>query len=189
VILFKDRLYMATSNRKKFDEIKKYLSTHEINIQILKTDLIEIQNDSLDEIAKSSILSIKDNSHNNVFVEDSGLFIDSLDGFPGPYSSFAFRTIGCEGILRLLNSCENRRAEFKSSIAYRDSLGNIMIFHGGVKGIIGNKSVGLDGFGFDPIFIPDDSKISFGLMSMEEKNRISHRCKAIEHFLNWYLDN
>jgi len=67
------------------------------------------------------------------------------------------------------------------------SIDDIQIFTGSVKGIIANHGSGLNGFGFDPIFIPIGNSKTFGLMSLKEKNTISHRSVALQNFIKWYL--
>ena len=122
-----------------------------------------------------------------ILAEDSGLFIDSLEGFPGPYSSYVEDTIGLPGILQLMSSETGRRAEFRAiAAAYID--GSIVIGTGICKGEISGEISGEMGFGYDPIFIPDDGDgRTCGEMSSTEKSSISHRgraLKAVSELLN-----
>ena len=80
----------------------------------------EIQSDSLKEIAKSSVINAYKRTHLPIFVEDAGLFIDALNGFPGPYAAYVYKTIHNSGILNLMENTKDRQAEFQSVIAYCD---------------------------------------------------------------------
>ena len=116
-----------------------------------------------------------------MIIEDDGLHIDSLDGFPGPYSSYAHKTIGNKGILNLLK--QNRGAQFISTITYCDKNG-LESFEAKLDGTISKSQKG-KGWGFDPIFIPKNTTKTFG--ELINKNILSHRYKALKKFSNWYL--
>jgi XTP/dITP diphosphohydrolase len=152
---------------------------------------LEIQNDNIIEIATYSAIDAKRKVKGPIFVEDSGLFIKSLRGFPGPYSSYVFKTIGCTSILNLLKDYHNREAEFRSVIAYTDNemKNNVKIFVGSVLGKITTKTIGGKGFGFDPIFIPNNQEKTFSEMELREKNKFSHRGKSLREFALWFNSN
>jgi len=117
-----------------------------------------------------------------VIVEDDGLFIDSLKGFPGQYSSFVFKTIGNAGILKLLAGTANRSASFRSMIGYYDGE-KMSISEGKVNGSISDK-ITEGGWGYDPIFIPERVGLTFAQLG-ERKNEYSHRMKALQKFADW----
>jgi XTP/dITP diphosphohydrolase len=123
-------------------------------------------------------------------VEDAGLFIEALKGFPGPYAAYAYQTIGNNGLLKLLENVENRKAVFRSAIAYCDSEAEApVVFEGEAEGEITvdeRIGSGKSGFGFDPIFRPSGSEKAFAEMTLEEKNGFSHRAKAVLKFAEWY---
>ena len=175
-------LFFASSNIHKFNEAKKILDGFKINLGFFKCELEEIQSHSLIEIAKDKSKKAFKKCKKPVIVEDDGLFIDSLNGFPGPYSSYVFKTIGNKGILNLLK--QNRKAKFISIISFHDK-NNFESFESKVGGLISTKIIG-DGWGYDPIFIPSKSKKTFA--QLKNKNQISHRFKALKKFSNWYLD-
>lgn len=187
-------IYFATSNEGKFKEASKYLiEKFGVNIEHLKGYIIpEIQDDSLENIADFSLSFLLEKFNETVFIEDSGLFINKLGGFPGPYSSYVFKKIGNEGILKLLDTSEHeeRRAYFRAVVAFYDSLKKIRkIFTGKVDGIISNKIIGDKGWGFDPIFIPSEGDgRTFAAMGIENKNKYSHRIRALDN-LGIYLKN
>ncbi len=181
-------IFFATGNLHKFNESRKILAEYEISVAMLKIKTLEVQADDIKEIAKVSALNIAREINLPIIVEDAGLFIEALNGFPGPYSSYVYRTIGINGILKLLEGIENRRAQFKSVVAFYDSNSkSLKCFQGTVEGTITNEPRGHGGFGFDPIFEPNEQpEKTFGEMSTEEKNKFSHRAKALRKFAEWY---
>ena len=147
----------------------------------------EIQADDVEEISKkSSILAVQKECC-PIFVEDTGLFIEALKGFPGPYASYTNKTIGRAGVLRLMNGIENRRAEFKSAVSFCNPKEEPICFVGTISGRISNNERGTHGFGFDSIFEPNCSDKTFAEMTSDEKSIISHRAQSVKKFANWYL--
>jgi XTP/dITP diphosphohydrolase len=183
-------IFFATGNFNKFNEARKVLSDYNIATAMLKIKKTEIQDNCLENIAKESALNSAKISHLPIIVEDAGLFIETLKNFPGPYSRYVYETIGLEGILKLLTNHRNRRANFRSVIAFCSPELELKYFHGIVEGKITNKITGKLGFGFDPIFKPSDTPHkTFGEMNEEEKNQISHRAKSLKKFAKWFMLN
>lgn len=177
----------VTNNMHKFDEVRRVLAEYGLATVMLKIKTFEVQDDDVENIAKMSALSAFREVNLPVIVEDAGLFIEALNGFPGPYSSYAYRTIGVNGILKLMNGVDNRKAQFKSVVAFCNSINSVKCFHGVSNGRISEKPRGSGGFGFDPIFEPEEKPgRTFAEMSIEEKNMFSHRAKAIRMFAEWY---
>ncbi len=179
------KLYFATSNENKFKEACKILSNYGIHVHMKKLELLEKQSDDLANIASAKAWDAWRTLHNDVIVEDDGLFIDALQGFPGPYSAFVYRTIGSEGVLKLMKGITDRRARFQSIIAFcgRDLIP--MIFRGEVKGTVTKTQRGRS-WGYDPIFIAKNSgRLTYAELK-SKKNRLSHRKLALEHFARWY---
>jgi len=180
-------IFFVTNNIHKFNEARMVLSEFNIATAMLRLKPPEIQDDSIENIAKTCALRASEETGLPVIVEDAGLFIDALGGFPGPYSSYVYRTIGKEGILKLLEGCGNRRAEFKSAVAFCSPNCEVKVFSGSVRGVISRTIRGESGFGFDPIFEPEGfSGLTFGELSVEEKNMVSHRSRALRKFAEWY---
>jgi len=183
-------VFFATGNIHKFNEARSILTGLDIAVGMLRVKDTEIQSDSLKEIAQTSALDAFKRCGLPVIVEDAGLFIDALNGFPGPYAAYAYKTIGNKGLLKLMKSVENRKARFWSAIAYCDNSSCAPVcFEGEAEGeITVNERVGSgkSGFGFDPIFQPDGSAKTFAEMTLEEKNGFSHRAKAVRRFAEWY---
>ena len=148
---------------------------------------IEIQDNSIINIAIFSVLDAVKNSGLPVFVEDAGLFIEELGGFPGPYSKYVLKTIGLDGILKLMEGIKNRKAYFMSVIAFSSIGKSSKYFIGKVNGKISFNARGESGFGYDPIFEPfHGNGRSFGEMTTFEKNQFSHRAKALREFAKWF---
>ncbi|HJJ56347.1 MAG TPA: non-canonical purine NTP pyrophosphatase, partial [Methanocorpusculum sp.] len=108
-------------------------------------------------------------------------------GFPGPYASYVQDTIGNKGILQIMNGIENRHAYFKTAIAYVDSSG-VFVFTGQLDGEISHTEHGSNGFGYDPIFSVCDGK-TLSDLTINEKNCISHRARALSAFKSWYMSH
>ena len=183
-------VFFATGNIHKFKEARSILSPMGFAVAMLKVKGEEIQSDSLKEIAQTAALNAFKQVHLPIFVEDAGLFVNALDGFPGPYAAYAYKTIHNGGILKLMENIADRRAKFQSVIAYFDQiLREPKCFDGESDGEITlteRKPQGKTAFGFDPIFQPVGSSKTFAEMTVEEKNGFSHRAIAIQKFAGWY---
>ena len=179
--------YFVTSNIHKFQEARRVLSDYKIATAKLRVEAIEIQDDKTENIAKASAIDAVNNSGLPIFVEDAGIFIEALNGFPGPYSSYVYRTVGTKGILKLMKGIKNRNAYFQAVIAFSSPEEQPTCFHGKVKGKISLQERGTSGFGYDPIFEPSkgDGR-TFAEMTAKEKNQFSHRAEALRKFAEWY---
>ncbi|MGB1995591.1 MAG: non-canonical purine NTP pyrophosphatase, partial [Candidatus Kariarchaeum pelagius] len=110
-------LKFITSNIHKYEEALLIGEKYEINISHENLEYVESQNDSFSEIARFSLDNLKGKIQGDFFIEDAGLVIECLNGFPGPYSSFVYSTIGNQGILELMRNEKNRNAKFISTVA------------------------------------------------------------------------
>ena len=188
-------ILFASSNENKVREARKILSKFGISIIHYDINLIEIQENSLSKIASHKVLDAYEKSRSiknaptktpsSVIVEDDGLFIDSLGGFPGPYSSYAYDTIGNKGIIQLLQNSEHRDAKFVAIIAYYNGIDEVKLFESSIPGKI-SKEIEKGGWGYDPIFIPDGESKTYANVS--DKDKFSHRSAALTKFSNWFLD-
>ncbi len=174
-----ETLRFVTSNRGKYEEFRRMGSRFGVEIEMVEASYREIQSDDLEEIALDSCRQLAGSLGEGFFLEDAGLFVDSLGGFPGPFSSYVYSTIGNDGILRLLEGEQNRRARFVSVICHFD--GEYHLFRGEVAGEISTEKRGEAGFGFDPIFIPEGHTRTFAEMG-PKKDLISHRARSSEIF-------
>jgi XTP/dITP diphosphohydrolase len=144
----------------------------------------EIQSDTLEEVVKNALNWLSGKVEGDFLIDDSGLFISSLGGFPGVYSSYVFHTVGLEGMLEILEGAEDRDAEFRCCFGLRWQ-GEDRLFPGVSPGRIIEERRGEGGFGYDPIFVPSGHEKTFAEMSTEEKNELSHRGKALEKVLEF----
>ncbi len=174
----------ATGNRHKLAELDAVLSGCGYRAEAAGVPKLELQADTLEEIAVAAAATAYAAAGRPVAVEDAGLFVDSLNGFPGPYTSYVYKTLGIRGLLRLLEGVADRSAEFRSVIAYAGPWG-VRVFTGTVRGRIALEPRGSGGFGYDPVFIPEGETRTFAEMSLEEKNRYSHRAAAARQLCRW----
>ncbi|MCI4371392.1 MAG: non-canonical purine NTP pyrophosphatase, partial [Thermoplasmata archaeon] len=115
-------------------------------------------------------------------IDDSGLFLDAFGGFPGVYSSYVYKRLGCAGILKLLSDAKSRAATFETVFLSRRGQEH-EVFHGQTRGTIADRERGTSGLGFDPIFVPEGATKTFAEMTISEKNAVSHRARAVETLL------
>jgi XTP/dITP diphosphohydrolase len=175
----------ASTNQNKYLEVQLILSMQKISVDFAQTCLVEVQSDSLEEIARQKAKTAFAKLGRPVIVEDDGLFIENLGGFPGQYSSFVLKTIGNNGILKLLAGLAKRSAYFCSLIAFYDGK-TLSVSEGRVDGRI-SDSITEGGWGYDPIFMPAGTNLTFAQLK-KSKNKYSHRKIALEKFAQWYLN-
>ena len=185
------RILFATGNPHKVAEAVQMLSPLGHGVEPLLVDgeapdFVEPQAEGLEAVAFAKIEQARmmiegtELEDSAIMVEDSGLFIDSLDGFPGAYSSFVEGTVGLDGILRLLEEADDRGAEYRA-VAIVDLDGRTWQSNGVCRGRISGEMLGTGGFGYDPIFIPNEGDgRTCAQMSAEEKSAISHRGQALK---------
>ncbi|MEM1525728.1 MAG: XTP/dITP diphosphatase [Ignisphaera sp.] len=184
------KLYFATNNKHKLEEAQKVLNKYCVCLELIDVKKIEIQSELLDDIARYAVLEAYRFVKKPVIVEDSGIFIEVLKGFPGPFSNYVYKTIGLNGILKLLEGENNRRARFEAVVALALNEGEVRMFKGVAEGFIAYEIRGSKGFGFDPIFIPvEGDGRTFAEMDTEEKNKFSHRGRAFEALGKWIVAN
>ena len=181
------KIHFVTRNKGKFREVETLAKQYGIIVEQLEVDKLEIQADDIREVALYAARYVfeKIGRNKNIVVEDAGLFINALRGFPGPYSSYVYKTIGIYGILKLMDNVKDRSAFFKTVVVFKSPWLGEKIFEGIVHGKIALRAKGSMGFGFDPIFIPEGSTKTFAEMSIEEKNKFSHRAIAFKRFFKW----
>jgi len=179
-------IYFATGNKGKWDEAAEVAAQFGVRLKRVRGVKIEIQSDNLQEIASFAASEACKATFRPVVTEDSGFFVRALDGFPGPYSSYVYKTLGCEGILQLLHSERNRDASFRAAVAYCKPKSRPVCFSGIVNGTVSRNQRGDHGFGFDPIFTPKEGDgRTFAEMSTPQKNMYSHRARAFTAFFDW----
>jgi XTP/dITP diphosphohydrolase len=181
------RLIFASNNKHKAEEIKSILN-HVFQIVTLKEAGIDIDipepHETLEENASEKSRVIFELTQSDCFSEDSGLEVYALGGAPGVKSArYAGEqsndTNNIAKLLREMNGIENRQACFKTVISLIID-GKEFLFEGKCEGHITKEINGNNGFGYDPVFLPDGQEKTFAQMSMQEKISLSHRKKAVE---------
>ncbi len=184
----------VTGNAGKVAELQELLDPLGISLVADDRGYPEIQHEQLAGVAQAGAGYLLATGLEPPFIlEDSGLFVTALKGFPGVYSRHALDTIGCQGLLALLRDVEleSRSAAFQANVCYVDPHGRPHHFSGTCRGRIAERTAGSGGFGFDPIFIPDDTPSgarpaqTFGEMEQAQKNQVSHRARAGQALAAW----
>lgn len=184
-------LIFASHNENKVSEIRAmlpdFVELKSLNDIGYHTEIDETGT-TLEENSKIKAETIYKLTGKNVFADDTGLFVDALDGAPGVFSSRYAGTGNSEdNIIKLLEELEgkeNRNAHFKTVICLIIN-GKSHFLEGRVDGIILKGKRGDDGFGYDPVFLPENHELSFAEMDLNQKNKISHRYKAIQKLLDF----
>ena len=187
-------IYFVSNNLHKYSEIKSMSNDKIIGLDLkfCKQDIIEIQDEKIEKIAIEKAKSAYNIVKKPIIIEDDGLFINSLNGFPGQYSKFILKSIGNIGIIRLLKGSKDRSAYFKSIFVYNDGI-IAKVFYGKIIGKI-SSTITEGGWGYDPIFIPlnrnNKKGITFAKLSQtNKKNELSHRRIAFYKFIKWFNQN
>jgi XTP/dITP diphosphohydrolase len=156
---------------------------HGYELEHIKISYPEIQADRLEDTIVPGLEWLMQRYDRPLMMDDSGLFIDVLKGFPGVYSSYVFKTLGCDGILRLMQGVSDRSARFECCIGFMMPGGRPHVSKGVAEGQVSEEKAGSGGFGYDPIFVPEGYSKTYAQIEVAEKNGISHRGRAIEAFL------
>jgi XTP/dITP diphosphohydrolase len=174
---------MVTSNPGKAAEVASFFCGSLV-VDHVALEIPEHRSSDIAEIAREKVRYAYSRLKIPLIVDDTGFFIDALEGFPGPYAAYVQNSIGNAGILKLMEGRSDRGARFTTGIAYADEYG-IEVFTGTLEGKIALFPRGNNGFGYDPIFEVGEKTLAE--CSIEEKSRISHRARALGSFHNWFL--
>ncbi len=187
------KILIGTNNRHKIEEIKNILNGMDI-------ELLSIDDLGIDIIIEEDAMTLEGNAFKKakgfydmakmpVFADDTGLFIDLICGAPGVCSSrYAGENATYdENCIKLLEEMKDlpegsRQGGFKTVICYFENPENVHYFKGEVRGKILTSRRGVNGFGYDPLFVPDGFDKTYAEMNAQEKNHFSHRAKALEKF-------
>ena len=172
------KLKVITSNPGKVAEYQRSFDHLGIEMEHLRLPYDEVQTSDLAEVVDKGMDEIISKGVRNFIVDDSGLFVDALKGFPGVWSAYAQKTIGNKGILKLMEGVEDRGAEFRCCIGCDIECQRIIVT-GICRGTITESETGDGGFGFDPIFTHDGER-TFAEIPVDEKNEVSHRGNAVK---------
>ena len=182
------KIVLASHNSGKLQEIIHILKNDNINnidVVLAKDFNLEAPHEYGTSFEENALIKAKFVSENTGLIsvsDDSGLYIDSLHGYPGVYSADVIQEFGLEGAFsNIFNKLENKNriARFISVICLYFKDGEYIFFKGEIEGLISDIAIGDNGFAYDKIFIPKGYNITFAQMTQEQKNNISHRKKAL----------
>ncbi len=186
-------LLLITGNPGKAEEFKELIDIKELNFSHRSLDLPEIQSFEIEDIARyktQAALNILSEGfeYDAVLTDDTGLYCEGLNGLPGPFIKWFLDKLNAEGLHNLVkNGNTNTKAVCLLSLGVIKS-SEIVQFNGTVPGRL-TKPKGSGGFGWDAAFVPDGQSKTYGEMTEEEKNKISHRTLAVKQFRNWLLED
>ena len=176
-----------TTNEDKRREAEAILG---FELERAELDLPEIQALDVSEVAAAKAVSAREalgDTGAPVIVEDSGLVIEAWGGMPGALTKWFVQAVGNEGLLRMLPPDEDRSARAVCAVAVTGAGGRVRVFEGEVEGVIAPEPRGSGGFGWDPIFIPEGSGLTYAEMG-ESKSRDSHRARAFRNVRRWLAE-
>jgi XTP/dITP diphosphohydrolase len=178
----------VSSNSGKILEIGKILKEHGIEMVAKEFDIPEDKTKPQEEIAKEKAKAAAEIIGSAVIAEDTGLYFEACNNFPGINSRDVFDELGFEGLLKKLEG-KSRRAYFKSVVAYCEPNSKPIIFVGVCKGVITEEPIGetVHRLPYDNIFVPDGDSRAFSEMTKEEKAKYSHRAKAVRAFAECFF--
>lgn len=174
----KREVLFITGNSKKAEEVKAITG---LDVKTRNLDIAEIQALDVEDVAKAKASAAFHLTGKPVIVDDTGMSIEALNGLPGALVAWFLDNLKPDGILRILKGEKNRKATVSTCIGYADKDG-VFVFTGTIHGNIANSLKGDNGFGYDPIFIPDGCNKTYAEMTSDEKNEISMRKIALLKF-------
>ena len=175
-------IQFITTNAGKFAEVSEQCAAANVKLVHMDRSYPEIQTDRLEKVLRYAATGLDDELQGDYLIDDSGLFIEALGSFPGVYSAFVQKKLGNRGVLKLMSGEKYRAAFFKTVLLLRRGDEHV-VFHGQCRGTIADAERGKGGFGYDPIFVPEGETRTFAEMTVAEKNKISHRARAVEAML------
>lgn len=180
------KILFATTNQGKLDEAKRAL---EVEVEGLGLEIEEVQSLDTEKVAVAKAKAYFAEVKKPLFVEDVALAFEVWNGLPGTYINDFWKAWGNSGLIARMSSETNRKATAKTTLAYADEQGEIHVFEGIMEGKIATEERGDNGFGWDPIFIPDGFEKTLAEMSAEEKDSVSMRAKALAEMHEWLKKN
>ena len=178
------KLLVATGNKGKVEELEDILK---IPLEIANIEVDEVQSMDLEYVAKRKTEEAYRILKRPVITDDVGVFIEAWNDFPGPFVKYIFLHLGNRKVLKLLETEKNRNVIVRSIVGYHDGK-KVHTFLGEVKGRVALKERGTQGWGFDPIIIPNGETQTYAEMGNKKKNTLSHRRKAFDK-LKEFLDS
>lgn len=168
-------IFFITGNKDKLREIQALIP----DVQGVDMDVTEIQEIDAHKIIAAKLAEAQRYQSGTFIVEDTSLYIDSMNGLPGPLIKWFLKSVGVLGVYKLAEAFESTKATARTIIGYAGEDGNILFFEGSIKGTVVPPR-GINGFGWDAIFQPERSSKTFAEMMPKEKNQFSMRRLAVE---------
>lgn len=190
-------IVFASHNLGKVKEVQRLLHSDEIRLLTmgeagLHDHMVEETGNTYEDNAWLKAKTIGDITGKPTIADDSGLEVEALGWKPGVYSARYAKGSDADRCRKLLSELEgknSRKARFVAVFVYYDPVSKLKkVFRGEVSGVITNEASGENGFGYDPIFMPDGFHETMASLSSDQKNAISHRAKAATAFKNWWLE-
>ena len=178
------RMVFVTGNEHKRREVREILG---VELEAADLDVPEIQGIDPADVAAAKALAAREAlgcPTAYVLAEDSGIMVEAWNGFPGALTKWLMGSVGNEGLLGMLSGFEDRAARSVCVAAVATPDGSVYTFRGEVRGKIAPEARGEDGFGYDPVFVPGWSELTYAELG-EEKNRDSHRARAFRAVRGW----
>lgn len=173
----------VTTNRHKFEEVQGILAPFGIEVEQLDMEYEENHDADMETMVADAAHKLSDELDRPIVLEDTGLFFEAYEGFPGALPKFVFNTLGFKGIFKLLEG-EKRGAFFKTVVGWGEPGQEVRLFTAQMHGQITDKVLepAADVMPYDHIFIPDNKQVSLAQISLEEKNSFSQRGLAFKKF-------
>ena len=172
------KIVIVSGNKRKIEQLLNLLKP-DFKIAVLNAEYPEIQHDDPCQISKAAAKVLAQKLKKSVLVEDSGLFIPALKGFPGTWTKYSHKTIGNEGILKLMKRVKNRKAYYKSALGVCTPGKQPLCFLGVEEGTVATRVRGNKGWGQDPIFLPKGKNETYGQLGCSE-GYYPYREKAVK---------
>ena len=175
-------IIFVSKNKNKAREVTEILKDNGITVIHKEFELEEIQSPDIETVAKNKALLAYQIFKAPILVEDTGLYIKAMHGYPGSLIKHFLEAIGSQGIIDFLKN-KDREAMAVTTFAFYNDKANVHTFVDQNIGEISKEMLGKSGFAWDPIFIPKGHEKTYAQMSAKEKNKISQRRKALEKFI------
>lgn len=192
-----ETIYLVTGNSGKVASLQRKLEKYDIKVEQKKMDLFEIQANTLEEVSIDKAKQAFNILKKPLVVDDSGFFIDALNGFPGVYTKYALESIGLDGIMEIMKNKENRNCSFNSVVTFVNKEGKVTVFKGDIERGIISKEIDAEErkeawSELWKIFVPDGYNKTLSQFTPEERKERSfnkNNSTAFKKFANWIGEN
>ncbi|GAA2780622.1 non-canonical purine NTP pyrophosphatase [Saccharopolyspora taberi] len=176
-----ESISLITGNESKAREYSGLLG---FEVAAVKEDLVEIQSLDVVEVVKHKALDAYSKLRGPVMVDDTGLALDAWNGLPGALVTWFLGSVGVQGILEMAAQVTDRACTVTTALGYADEKG-ARVFTGSLRGTVATEPRGDNGFGYDPIFVPEGGVLTYAEMTSEQKLGVSQRRAAVASLRDW----